>query len=274
MLQIGYVATEPYILKKEKRQRKETSLASKIDPLVVEYCETKNQALKADIVFNYKPLIEYIAKKLAFNKDDVDDLIQVGSIAILKALDRFDIEREIDFSTFATPNIIGEIKHYFRDKSRVVKIPRKLQELYSKIKNEISVAQQKGDRLTINELAQKFDVSEEKILEAMESGQNVRFISLDSPSYRSDSYKSLGGSEPSLLDQIGTTSEAESLLNKETLKQSIMRLSSRERRIIYLRFYGGLSQTEIAERMELSQMHISRLLSRAIKNLREEIKKN
>ncbi len=249
-------------------------MAVKIDPLVVEYCETKNQALKAVIIKNYKPLIEYIARKLAFNKNDVDDLVQVGSIAVLKALDRFQLDRETDFSTFATPNIIGEIKHYFRDKSRVVKIPRKLQELYSKIKNEINEAQQNGDSLTISELSLKLDVSEEKILEAMESGQNVRVMSLDSPSYKGDSYKNSNGGEPSLLDQIGTASDVESLLNKETLKQSIMRLSSRERRIIYLRFYGGLSQTEIAVRMELSQMHISRLLSRAVRNLREEIKKH
>ena len=245
-------------------------MSSKIDPLVVKYCKTKDASLKADILVSYKPLIEYIARKLAFNRDDVDDLVQVGSIAVIKALDRFDIEREIDFSTFATPNIIGEIKHYFRDKSRLVKVPRKLQELYSKIKNAVAAAQQKGESLTVNALATLCDTTEEKVIEAMEAGQNIRVVSLDSPSYRGNSYSS-SGHEPSLLDQIGTGNKEESLLNKETLKQCIIKLSARERRIIYLRFYGGLSQTEIADRMELSQMHISRLLTRAIKNLREEL---
>ena len=83
----------------------------KLDPLVKKYIETKDQSLKEEIVKNYKPLIEYIARKLAFHRDDLDDLVQVGSIAVLKALDRFQIEKNTEFSTFATPNIIGEIKH-------------------------------------------------------------------------------------------------------------------------------------------------------------------
>ena len=242
----------------------------KIDPLVVEYCKTKNTALKEKIIENYRPLIFYIARKLAFNKSDVDDLAQIGSIAVFKALDRFDLNREVDFATFATPNIIGEIKHYFRDKSKSVKIPRKLQELYSKIKVELAAYQQKGEYPSISTLAEKLQVSEEKVLEAMEAGQNSRVLSLDSPVYTDNTSPS--GS--SLVDQIGTTNKEEMLLNKETLKQGILKLSSRQRRIVYLRFFGGLSQHEIAERMELSQMHISRLLAKSIKRLREELKKS
>ena len=244
-------------------------MAVKIDPLVVEYCKTKNVALKEQILENYKPLIHYIARKLAFNINDVDDLVQVGSIAVFKALDRFDITRETDFSTFATPNIIGEIKHYFRDKCKLVKIPRKIQELYSKIKNELARCQQEGFNPTIQYLAEKLEVSEEKVLEAMEAGQNSRIVSLDSPTF-TDSSSSSGST---LVDKIGTNDKEDVLLNKETLKQGILKLSTRQRRIVYLRFFGGLSQSEIAERMELSQMHISRLLAKAIKRLREELKK-
>ncbi len=242
----------------------------KLDPLVKKYVETRDQSLKEDIIKNYKPLIEYIARKLAFHRDDLDDLIQVGSIAVLKALDRFQLEKNTEFSTFATPNIIGEIKHYFRDKSKIVKIPRKLQEIYSKIKQEINIAQQEGRSLTIADLSQKLEVSEEKIIESMEIGQNIKVISLDAPTYTSD--KS-GGSEPSLLDHIGTNHKEDLLLKKETLKQAILKLTSRQRRIIYLRFYGGLSQSEIADRMQLSQMHISRLLTKSIRSLKDELGK-
>ena len=152
-------------------------MSTKIDPIVVKYCKTKDESLKSEIIKNYKPLIEYIARKLAFNRNDIDDLYQVGSIAVIKCLDRFDLSKNVDFSTFATPNIIGEIKHYFRDKSKVVKIPRKVQELYSKIKSYIAIEQQNGNTPTVFELSKHLEVSEEKILEAMEVGQNHRILS-------------------------------------------------------------------------------------------------
>ena len=247
-------------------------MSENIDPLVKEYCKTKTPELRAEIVTNYKSLIHYIARKFAFNRSDTDDLIQVGTIAVLKALDRFEPEKKIDFATFATPNIIGEIKHYFRDKSRLVKIPRKLQELYSKIKTEIRLRQKDGKSPTISELATIFETSEEKILEAMEAGQNIKILSLDAPSYTSDFIKS-SKSDPSILDTLGSEAKEDFMLSKETLKQALMKLSSRERRIIYLRFYGGLSQSEIAKRMNLSQMHISRILNISIKHLKRSLSK-
>jgi RNA polymerase sigma-B factor len=244
-------------------------LTKKIDPLVVEYCKTKNPALRDEIIVNYKSLVEFIARKLAFNRSDTDDLVQIGSIAILKALDRFDVTKETDFATFATPNIIGEIKHYFRDKSQVVKVPRKLQELNSKIKNELREAQKLEKTPTVSELAKKLDISEEQVLEAMEAGQNIRVLSLDAPSYQSDGSSS---NEPSMLDQVASQSKQDNVLNKETIKQAILHLEPRERRILYLRFYGNLSQSEIAERLRLSQMHISRLLAKSLKVLRKHLK--
>ena len=246
-------------------------MSSKIDPIVVKYCKTKDIKLRDELIVKYTPLIKYIAKKLAFNRDDTDDLIQIGSIAVLKALERFQIDKETDFATFATPNIIGEIKHYFRDKNKLVKVPRKLQELYSKIKGELRKVEQSGAPITISDIAKNLEVTEELVLEAMEAGQNSRIVSLDGPSYSNDFFKG-SSNEPSILDNIGSNSKEEVLLNKETLKQAIIKLSPRERRVIYLRFYGDLSQAEIAIRMKLSQMHISRLLSKAIKNLRKHIK--
>ena len=133
-------------------------MGKKADPLVIEYCKTKNPALREEILVSYRPLIDYIAKKLAFNRSDTDDLIQIGSIAILKALGRFDPSKKTDFGTFATPNIIGEIKHYFRDKSQIVKVPRKLQELHPKIKNTIREAQKSATTLSVADLAKKLKI--------------------------------------------------------------------------------------------------------------------
>ena len=243
-------------------------MSSKQDPLVLKYCKQKSIPLRDEIVEKYRPLIEYIARKLAFNRDDTDDLVQVGSIAVLKSLERFDPSKETDFATFATPNIIGEIKHYFRDKSRLLKVPRKLQELYSKIKTYTREVQKEGRTPTITEIAEALGVEEEHVIESMEAGQNTRMMSLDAPSYKGDSYKS-GGSEQTIIDSIGVDAGEDMMLNKEMLKDAILKLSERERRIIYLRFYGGLAQADIARRMGLSQMHISRLLTQSIKNLRK-----
>jgi RNA polymerase sigma-B factor len=247
-------------------------VGTKLDPLVVEYCKTKNPALREEILVNYKPLVDYIARKLAFNRSDTDDLMQIGSIAILKSLERFEPEKKIDFGTFATPNIIGEIKHYFRDKSQIVKVPRKLQELHSKVKNALREAQKKSITLSVSDLAKKLDLTEERVLEALEAGQNVRVLSLDAPTYQADGFPGSGSSEPSLIDSIQSADTSENYLNNETLKQMILKLAPRQRRIIYLRFYGNLSQSEIADRLKLSQMHISRLLSKAVKLLGKHLK--
>ena len=105
--------------------------------LIELYLENKKPELKDQITIAFEPLVNYISRKLAFNKEDIDDLIQIGNIALLRCIDRYDMGRNIDFATFATPNIIGEIRHYFRDKNKLIKVPRKLQELHTKIKQII-----------------------------------------------------------------------------------------------------------------------------------------
>lgn len=238
------------------------------ETLVLKYCENQDQDLQEKILVSYTPLVEYIAKKLTYNYSDYEDIVQVGKIGLLRSLDRFDPKKDVDFSTFATPNIIGEIKHYFRDKSRLVKVPRKLQELYSKIRTYIRKEQNYGRSPKIHEIAGALDVSEETVLEAMEVGQTSLVLSLDSPSYKGNS----GGpdpSTPSLLESIGVDDKEEFLLTKQMLEQALQKLSKREQRIIELRFYLGLSQVEIANKMDLSQMHISRILSKSIQKLRQ-----
>jgi RNA polymerase sigma-B factor len=238
------------------------------DSLVIQYCKEKSPQLKEKILVSYAPLVEYIAKKLAYNRNDLEDLVQVGSIGLLRSLERFEPSKDIDFSTFATPNIIGEIKHYFRDKSRLVKVPRKLQELYSKVKSYIRTIQKEGRSPTVSEIAQALGVNEERILESLEVGQTSLVLSLDSPTYKNDVLKQGESSVPSLLDSLGVEGKEDDVLRRETLLTAVRTLSPREKQIIRYRYYEGLSQMEIAKRMGLSQMHISRILSKAIVQLR------
>lgn len=236
------------------------------EELIVKYVKTKEEALKGPIVEQYQPLVEYIARKLTFNRDDLKDLVQVGNIGLLRSLDRFDPGMETDFSTFATPNIIGEIKHYFRDKKGLVKIPRKLQETHSKIKKYTKEKMVAGHSPTVSEIAMALEIDEEQVLESMEAGQSSLVISLDTPAYKKSNSQASEGS--TLLDTLGMDAQEDFYLDKVTLNEALDTLSKREQRIIFLRYYNGLSQTDISKRMGLSQMHISRLLTKAIKRLR------
>ena len=239
------------------------------DALIHQYFNTGDSVILDKIVETYLPLVEYVAKKLAFNRDDLDDLIQVGTIGLLRSVERFDPTKEIDFSTFAAPTIIGEIKHYFRDKRGIVKVPRKLQEQHSKIKRFIRDAQHAGQSPTITEIAKSLDMTEEGVIESIEAWQSGSVISLDSPVYSGNSRGD--GSTQTLLDSLGGEHKEDAMLNRITLKDAMSKLDRRERKIIFLRFYRGLSQNEIAERMKLSQMHISRLLTGALKTLKNTI---
>lgn len=243
-------------------------MSSEKEQLVLEYCRSPSISLRDEIVMKYRPLVQFIARKFSYNIHDLEDLIQVGTISLMRTLERFDPEKKVDFSTFATPNIIGEIKHYFRDKNRLVKTPRKLQELCSKVKGYIRQCQGTGHSPTIPEIAQHLDVDEEHILEAMEVGQTSMVVSLDSPNYKSNSGGDMD-SGSTILDTIGVESREDSLLSKETIKNAIDHLKERERKVVYLRYYCGLSQTEIANEMNLSQMHISRLLSKSLGQLKK-----
>lgn len=246
-----------------------SNLQKEKELLVIDYVKSKDASLKGEIVEAYGSLVDYIARKLAFQWDDVDDLKQVGSIGLLKSLEAFDPSKEITFSTFASSNIIGEIKHYLRDKSRMVKLPRRLQEQYTHIRQFIRVfTQESGKAPTVKEIAAELGISEDAILESMEAGQVTQVVSLDKPAYSANSKQ--GASEHiSLLDSLGIESDGDALLDRETIKQAIQDLPDRGKKIIYLRFYEGLTQKEIADRLELSQMHISRLLTDSIEILKD-----
>ena len=188
--------------------------------LVIEYLKSKSPKLKEQVVAAYTPLVEYIARKLSFKKEDVPDLVQVGTIGLLKSLENFNPKLNIAFSTFASSNIIGEIRHYIRDKSRIVKLPRKLQEHYSKVRNFIKTySQDHGKYPTVKDIAKGTELTEEEILESMEAGQTTQVVSLDKPVF-SGSSKSQSQEQFSLIDSLGIEFKDESYLNKEVLKQA------------------------------------------------------
>lgn len=239
------------------------------ESIVLMYFEKKDPVLRDKIVVSYSGLVECIARKLAYKREDLDDLIQVGNIGLLKSIERYEPQKKISFSTFATPNIIGEIRHYFRDKNRLVKIPRRLAELYSKIRYYIRYASQElGRAPTIAEIAAELHVSQENVLESLEAGQTTHVLSLDTPYSEYES----GESAPSLLDSLGMENVEEGMLDKESLKQAILQLTERERKLIYYRFFEGLTQNEIAGKMKISQMHVSRILTNALSELRKYLK--
>ncbi|NDD66290.1 sigma-70 family RNA polymerase sigma factor [bacterium] len=239
------------------------------ETLIGLYFGQGDTTVKDDLIRAYMPLVEYIARKLAFNRDDIDDLIQIGTFGLLRSIDRFELAKSVDFATFATPNIIGEIKHYFRDKRGILKVPRKLQEQYSRIKRYIKETQLDGVSPTIPQIALALGLSEETVLESIEAWQTSAVVSLDAPAFTSGSGTSDGST--TMMDQLGSNDTEMTLLNRVTLRQAMTHLPRREQRIVFLRFYRGLSQAEIATRLNLSQMHISRLLNQALSKLRQVI---
>ncbi len=239
------------------RKRKEPGGSHSIDE---EYDNLRN-----DPVVAHLNLVRYLAVKFANRGEALDDLIQVGTVGLLKAIDRFDLERGVEFTTYATPTIVGEIKRYFRDKGWAVKVPRRLQELNLAVNRTVEKLSVKlGRSPTVAELAETLSATEEEILEAQELGQAYNLLSLDTELSGEGDKKS-----QTLADYIGTTDAGLALLeDKANLERAFEVLTGRERVILYLRFYESVSQTEIAKRLNVSQMHVSRLQQKALEKLK------
>ena len=221
--------------------------------------------LRNELVVAHLNLVRYLAVKFANRGEALDDLIQVGTVGLLKAIDRFDLERGVEFTTYATPTIVGEIKRYFRDKGWAVKVPRRLQELNLSVNRAVEkLAVKLGRSPTVRELAETLNATEEEILEAQELGQAYNLLSLDTELSGEGDKKS-----QTLADYIGTTDAGLELLeDKANLERAFEVLTGRERVILYLRFYESVSQTEIAKRLNVSQMHVSRLQQKALEKLK------
>lgn len=210
------------------------------------------------------PLAEHLARRFVGRGEPYEDLVQVATIGLIKAIDRYDPERGVEFSTFATPTILGEIKRWFRDKGWAIRVPRRLQELRIAISSvSTDLTQQLGRSPTVAELAKSLGAKDDDILEALESGSAYSMLSLDSAGPAEDehlgAYETIGEDDAAL----------ERVENREALSALLSELPERERRIVKLRFFRGMTQSQIAVEVGISQMHVSRLLSRSLAKLRQ-----
>lgn len=229
--------------------------------------ESEQVDLRERLVAQYLGLVEFLARRFRNRGEPLEDLVQVGTIGLLKAIERFDLDREVEFSTYATPTIVGELKRHFRDKGWAVRVPRRLQELHLELTKIVStLGQELGRSPTPSEIAEYANLTEEQVLEGLEIAQAYNFASLDAPIDSED------GGTTSFADQLGSEDESlENLEYRASLAPEMEKLPERERRILYLRFYKGMTQSEIAERLDISQMHVSRLLNRTLIKLREAL---
>ncbi len=233
--------------------------------LLLRVRDHKDVAAREELITRYLPLVKSLARRFASRGQPVEDLIQVGSIGLIKAIDRFDLERGVELSTYATPTIMGEIKRYFRDKGWAVRVPRALQDLnvrLNRVIEQLTVELRRSP--TIAELAAAVQVSEEEVVEALESGRAYSSISIFSGGSNDDE-ESL-----ELLDCLGSEEMAyEVFEQRRVLAPAMERLCPRERLILHLRFFEGMTQTQVAARIGISQMHVSRLIRKSIENLRQ-----
>jgi RNA polymerase sigma-B factor len=220
--------------------------------------------LRGELVELHLPLVEYLARRFRNRGEWLDDLTQVATIGLIKSIDRFDLSRGVEFSTYATPTIVGEIKRHFRDKGWAVRVPRRLQELKLALTKAIGdLAQREGRAPTVAELAEHLQMSDEDVLEGLESANAYSTVSLDAPDSGDDD-------APAVAESLGMLDDAlEGVEYRESLKPLLERLPPREKRILLLRFFGNMTQSQIAAELGISQMHVSRLLARTLTQLRE-----
>ncbi|WP_345673888.1 RNA polymerase sigma factor SigF [Yinghuangia aomiensis] len=223
------------------------------------------RVIRDRLVEMHLPLVEHLARRFRNRGEPLDDLVQVATIGLIKSVDRFDPDRGVEFSTYATPTIVGEIKRHFRDKGWAVRVPRRLQELrLSLTAATAELSQRNGRSPTVAELAGHLGISEEEVLEGLESANAYSTLSLDVPDTDDES--------PAVADTLGSEDEAlEGVEYRESLKPLLEQLPPREKRILLLRFFGNMTQSQIAQEVGISQMHVSRLLARTLAQLRERL---
>ena len=231
--------------------------------------EASRLAARDGLVALHLPLVEHCARRFRNRGEPFEDLVQVGTIGLIKSIDRFDIDRGVEFSTYATPTIIGEIKRYFRDKGWAIRVPRRLQELRMQIGQTTSeLTQALGRSPTPRELAEAIGCSVDDIVEGIESSNAYSTLSLDATDD--------GGDDGvSMLELMGLDDEElEQIEIRESIKPLLEALPSREKRILLLRFFKNRTQSEIAAEIGVSQMHVSRLLNRTLEQLRTSLQES
>ncbi len=235
--------------------------------LFQQYAATRDPAIRDQLVQQYTALVHSLARRFAGRGEPLEDLEQVGYLGLLAAVDRFDPSLGLEFTTFATPTILGEIKRYFRDKSWAVRVPRRLQETYARVvRAQGELSQTLGRNPSITEVAEKLEMEPDDVLQALEAGPAQRAVSLETPAGAGDQ------SDTELSDYLGAEDENLSRIELQNMLAGALRhLTPREREIMILRFVEQLPQTEVARRLGISQMHVSRLQRAALSQLKREL---
>jgi RNA polymerase sigma-B factor len=225
-----------------------------------------DQSARAELVNRFLPLARNLARRYAGAREPFDDLLQVASLGLVKAIDRFDVDRGAAFSSFAVPTILGELKRYFRDLGWSVHVPRGAQEQALKVQEAHErLTTKTGRPPTVNELAEYLELSVEDVLDALETAAAHHSTSLDAP--REDRSSGEAGA---LVDVFGEEDQRYELVDETiTISVAARQLSARERRVLALRFVNDMTQTQIAQEIGVSQMQVSRILRRALNRLRE-----
>jgi RNA polymerase sigma-B factor len=231
------------------------------------YREKGDVAARDRLIESFIPVVRSIAYRYAGRGEQLDDLEQVASVGLIKAIERFDLDREVELMTYVFPTVVGELKRHFRDRGWSVTVPRRLKELHYRLSRLIEeLTATLGRSPTIAELAEEAGVEEEEVVEALEVGRAYASRSL---TRQLDSDDGIGAELIDLIDDEERGYEAAE--NRELLASGLKTLDDRERRIVQLRFVDGLTQSQIAVEIGISQMHVSRLIRRALEKLSEEI---
>jgi RNA polymerase sigma-B factor len=222
------------------------------------------QQLRDALVELHLPLVRYLANRFVGRGEPHDDLLQIGTLGLLQAIDRFEPDRGLEFSTFATPTIVGEIKRHFRDRSSMVRIPRRLQELQSGLSIGIAeLSQRLGRSPTVPEIAAQLGLSEEDVIEATDSARASSAVPIDAPS-------ALTGR--TIADElVESDAPYERVELRHALRPVLAGLGERERQALIMRFVDNKTQSEIAEVLGVSQVQVSRLLSKTLRALRDKL---
>ena len=228
--------------------------------------DPERQQLREQLISGHLPLAERLARRFAGRGEALEDLVQVASVGLIHAVDRFEPERGADFLSFAVPTITGEIRRYFRDHGWSMRVPRRLKDLHLAIKDtQAQLSQQLGRAPRPSEIADRLKLPTAKVIEGLQAAETYKNSSLDEPFDRPNGTTTLG---ESLGDLDG---ELDLIDDRETLRLLLAQLTHRERTILALRFFRGLTQTQIAEQVGLSQMHVSRVLRQTLILIHEQI---
>lgn len=236
------------------------------DALLAQYALTRAPDLRDRIVEAYLYIAEIVARKFSGRGVDYDDLYQVAALALVKGIERFDADKGIKFASFITPTMVGEVKNYFRDRSRIIRLPRRSAQLARELRETRAILEQElGRSPTVDELSQRMNISEGDVLEALEMSNAMTPASLDAQVADEDSETSLstflGFNDPGYSD----------FERNDMLDRALSTLDNRQRAVIIARFYEGLSQRDVAAQLNISQMTVSRIERQALEKLRERM---